>query len=252
MGETSDLELYRLLIEQWDALVAVVTGPDHVFAMANAAYRKMFGNGLVGHPVREALPKASARLFEALDRVYRDGQTFALAAVPVVCQGQNPTSVFIDFTYQAFKGPSGAIKGVTIQGIDVTNHIVLQDELRANAAMAAETLDVLPQSICLFDKFLFLRMVNAAALSMSGRAAETVANKHYRDIVGDEHYARRKPVLDHVLQGHEVSFEEDWTHPDGSRRVFNYTFIPRWIDGEVVGFYLVTRDATPGLARLLN
>ncbi len=68
----------RRLFEQAPGFTAVLSGPDHVFEMANAAYVEVVGDrDILGKPVSEALPEVASQGFIALlDRVFASGQPF--------------------------------------------------------------------------------------------------------------------------------------------------------------------------------
>jgi PAS domain-containing protein len=72
-AELADL---RALFQQAPGHMAVLRGPDHVYALVNAAYQRLVGDrDLIGKPVREALPElAGQSFFELLDEVYMTGK----------------------------------------------------------------------------------------------------------------------------------------------------------------------------------
>ena len=74
------------IIEQAPAFVCTVRGPDHVFEIVNDRYYEMVGRrGIIGRPVRAALPEVAGQgFFELLDRVYRTGEEYAGSEMPVL------------------------------------------------------------------------------------------------------------------------------------------------------------------------
>jgi PAS domain S-box-containing protein len=116
------------LFEEAPGLVAVVQGPDHVFRLANKAYRELVGQReLVGKPVREALPELEPAVFERIDRVYATGEPFIGVAVPGRLQrgpGEELEERYFDFVYQPIREADGSISGIFHQGFDVTERVL--------------------------------------------------------------------------------------------------------------------------------
>lgn len=132
----------RRLFEQAPGFVCVLRGPEHVFELANAAYRQIVGRqDLLGKPVREALPDLEGQgFYELLDRVYTTGEPFVGQAVrihlPEACQH---TEVYVDFVYQPITDPEGRITGIFVQGNDVTKAHQLAREIQHQASHDALT-----------------------------------------------------------------------------------------------------------------
>lgn len=125
----------RELFEQAPGFIAALSGPDHVFTMANAAYFHLVGReDILGLPVREALPEVIGQGFvDLLDKVYRTGQPFVGRGVRVLLTqqpGAAPEQRFLDFLYQPIIGPDGASSGIFVQGHDVTEQKRNEREMR--------------------------------------------------------------------------------------------------------------------------
>jgi signal transduction histidine kinase/ActR/RegA family two-component response regulator len=131
---TEQIQHLRSVFEQAPGFITLLRGPDHVFELANKAYRQMVGDDreLLGKPVREALPEVSAQGFlELLDGVYRTGEPFIGRGVPVVLQRSPdapPEKLFLDFIYQPVVGPDGQPLGIFVQGYDTTAEKRLEEE----------------------------------------------------------------------------------------------------------------------------
>ncbi|MGO4479485.1 response regulator [Massilia sp. 2TAF26] len=122
------------LFEQAPGFICVLRGPEHVYELANAAYRSLTGGReLIGKTIRAALPEVVAQGFgDLLDQVYRSGKPFIGRSVPVVLDngpdGGSETR-HLDFIYQPVLDPMGAVIGIFVQGSDVTEQKLAQDEL---------------------------------------------------------------------------------------------------------------------------
>lgn len=121
----AERERFDRLFESAPGFMAFLEGPDHVFTVANAAYRKVTGHRpIMGKPVREALPEVVEQGFpELLDHVYRTGTPFVGTGVRIQLMqtpGAPLEEAILDFVYQPILGPDGRPQGIFVQGHDVT------------------------------------------------------------------------------------------------------------------------------------
>jgi PAS domain S-box-containing protein len=127
----------RTLFQQAPGFMAVLEGPDHVFTLANDAYRQIIGHrDVVGKPVAVALPEVVDQGFvDLLDQVVATGEPFHGRSMPILLQrrpGDGLEQTFLDFVYQPIRDGSGKPVGIFVQGHDVT------DQKRAEAALARQ------------------------------------------------------------------------------------------------------------------
>ena len=149
-------ESLQRMFKEAPGFIAVVSGPEHKFTMANDAYLNLVGRReVVGHTVREVLPEVAEQGFiDLLDQVYRSGKPFVGRGAKVDLRHSPDSGTderYLDFVYQPILTDGEAI-GVFIQGHDVTEtrltEIAIRKESRklqvlnhSAAAIAAE-LDV--------------------------------------------------------------------------------------------------------------
>ena len=128
-------ERLQQLFAQGPSLMAVLREPDHVFELANAAYLELVGNrDVVGHRVRDVLPEVEGQgFYELLDEVYASGEAYRGHASPVKLHrgSQDLEERFIDFVFQPIKDSTGKVTGIFVEGNDVTNAVIANNELRA-------------------------------------------------------------------------------------------------------------------------
>ncbi|MEY4512635.1 MAG: hypothetical protein RLZZ450_4757 [Pseudomonadota bacterium] len=122
-----DAERHDLLglFEQAPGFVAFLRGSSLVFDLANAAYFQLVGHReILGKTVREALPEIEGQgYFELLDEMYSSGKPFVGRAMRVELQrerGAPLTEAFVDLVYQPIRGRDGKVRGILVQGQDVT------------------------------------------------------------------------------------------------------------------------------------
>lgn len=123
-----DERLARLnrMFDQAPGFTAILTGPEHVFEIANKAYRRLVGGSrdIIGKPVRQALPDIAGQgFYELLDKVYATGELFVGRRVPVMLQtepGGPLVQTILDFVYQPLLDGDGKVAGIFVQGNDMT------------------------------------------------------------------------------------------------------------------------------------
>jgi signal transduction histidine kinase/DNA-binding response OmpR family regulator len=127
------------LFEQAPGFICVLRGPDHVYELANAAYRRLVGGrDLIGKTLRAVLPEVEGQGFcELLDSVYRSARPYIGRAAPVELHNdpaQGPALRYLDFIYQPVLDPTGQVIGIFVQGSDVTEQKLAQDALSRHQA----------------------------------------------------------------------------------------------------------------------
>lgn len=129
----AEIERLHELFQQAPGAVALLEGPDHVFALTNPAYHVLTGRAeLIGKPVAEALPEIIEQGFvELLDQVFATGIAYRATAQPVllVREGVDETRL-VDFVFQPIKDSAGATTAIFIEANDVTERVVAEQRLR--------------------------------------------------------------------------------------------------------------------------
>ncbi|MHA6288930.1 PAS domain-containing sensor histidine kinase [Maricaulis sp. CAU 1757] len=119
------------MFQQAPGVMALLSGPDHVFTLTNEAYDRFTGHrDLLGKSVREAMPDLAGQgFYELLDEVYASGQPYVGNAAKVVMQ-QHPDSPledrYVDFVYQPITESDGTVTGIFVEGIDVTDRVRME------------------------------------------------------------------------------------------------------------------------------
>jgi PAS domain S-box-containing protein len=125
----------REMFMQAPGFIAVLSGPDHRFELANHAYGRLVGHrDKIGAPVAEALPEVVAQGFiDLLDRVRETGEPYIGRGAKVMLRRQPDAEMeerFIDFIYQPMTNEAGQVTGVFVQGSDVTEGVRAQEQER--------------------------------------------------------------------------------------------------------------------------
>ncbi|WP_246742611.1 PAS domain-containing sensor histidine kinase [Microvirga splendida] len=118
----------RLFFQQAPGMIAILSGPNHVFEFANTAYLDLVGRQeVVGKRVRDVLPELEEQGTVALlDQVYATGEPFIGRRMPVAFrrQANAPAETrYMDFVYQPVLDDEARVTGIFAQGFDVTRQV---------------------------------------------------------------------------------------------------------------------------------
>ena len=134
-AEIERQKLYSVFM-QAPVAICILEGPQHTFVFANPAYRALVGDrDLVGKPLLEALPDIRGQGFDTLlDRVVATGEPFFGGEIPARLSHHGPgESLIMNFFYSPKRDVSGAIDGVLVSVIDVTEQVRARERLQALA-----------------------------------------------------------------------------------------------------------------------
>jgi PAS domain S-box-containing protein len=126
---------FAAMFEQAPSFMALLSGPDHRIELANPAYLRLIRErSVVGRTVAEALPDAVAQGYVAtLDQVYRKGRAVTATGARYVVQ-RDPDGPaderYVDFVFQPITDTSGAVTGIFVDGVDVTERARIDESLR--------------------------------------------------------------------------------------------------------------------------
>ncbi|MDB5848023.1 MAG: multi-sensor hybrid histidine kinase [Rhodoferax sp.] len=134
------------LFEQAPSFMAVLRGPDHRIELANPGYNKLVGHRpVLGRTVAQALPDAAAQGYIGLlDTVFRTGQAFTGSGAKYAVQAEPNGPVnerYVDFVYQPIKNAAGEVTGIFVEGVDVTDRVVAEAEVRESNTRNRQILD---------------------------------------------------------------------------------------------------------------
>jgi PAS domain S-box-containing protein len=108
--------------------MCVLRGPDHIFEMANLAFRDLTGGrDVIGKTLIECLPEAEDQEYRGiLDIVFQTAEPYVGRKIPVFLKKGSEDGFeehFLDFVCQPIICESGAVSGVFVEGSDVTDHV---------------------------------------------------------------------------------------------------------------------------------
>ncbi len=148
----NERERLKQMFGQAPSFMALLSGPDHVFELANRGYLQLIGHReVVGKPIREALRDLAGQgSFELLDRVYETGEPFVGRALNVALQrtpDAPPEERFVDFVYQPIRDENDRVTGVFVEGIDITERIAAERAVRASEGQFRTLAEAMPNHV---------------------------------------------------------------------------------------------------------
>ena len=118
----------RNLLLQVPMPTALLTGPQHVFELANSLYREMIGNrDVIGKTWGQVFPELAGSAFPAiLDRVYESGEAFVSpeSLVPLDRKGDGKLEdCFFRFSLHPLRDAESRVYGMIAAAVDITEQV---------------------------------------------------------------------------------------------------------------------------------
>jgi two-component sensor histidine kinase len=211
----------RDLFMRTPSFMAVLSGPDLTYALANNAYLQLIGHRqVVGRTLADALPEVVEQGFpDLLRKVMQDKVPHLDHAASVLLQREPGAPLeerFLDFIFQPILGPDGEATGVFVEGSDVTDRVLgdrqqklLLDELNHRVKNTLATVQAIADQTLrsTADPAAFRRAFEARLMALSathnlltatnwmGADLREVAHLEFRPY-GSERYRLEGPAVD--------------------------------------------------------
>ncbi|MDQ3079935.1 MAG: PAS domain-containing protein [Pseudomonadota bacterium] len=105
--------------------------------------------------------------------------------------------------------------------------------------------DALPVMIAYCDASLHYRFVNRALAEWFERPRREILGKSMREVLGEDAYPMREPMLNAALKGERQWFASNYVHPTRGMLAVQSEYIPqRSADGAVTGLVMLVEDVT--------
>lgn len=124
----NDKERFYDLFLNAPSCMGFLSGPNHIFEMANPLYLELIGKkDIVGKTVAEVLPEVVEQGFiEILDNVYNSGKTFYANEIRVQLKKENNEKFadkYLNIIYQAYRNAESKVEGIFFFFNDVTEQV---------------------------------------------------------------------------------------------------------------------------------
>ena len=246
----------ELVFQHAPSFIAVLRGPRHIFERVNDRYVELIGGrDVVGRPVREAFPEVEGKgYFELLDHVYRTGKAQAVSGASLsLLNPSGPTERVLDFVYQPMIDADGAVSGVIVQGVDLTERRSAEARLARVTAesewqrrMYETALSNTADFVYLFDTDGRFTYVNKALLDLWGKDLSQAVGRNFFDLDYPSDLAGRlqQQIQEVIETGRPLRDETAYTSALGTAS-YEYIFVPVFgVDGSVEAVAGSTRDIT--------
>jgi len=121
--------------------MAIVTGRDHRFTLANSSYLAAAGMPVVGKTVREVFSgPAQTEFVSKLDKVFNSGEPYVgkeIKLIKINAAGECEDR-YTNVGFTAHRSVEGEIKGILIFGQDVTDQVRARQQLEWEAKLEAK------------------------------------------------------------------------------------------------------------------
>ncbi|KTT74776.1 chemotaxis protein CheY [Sphingomonas endophytica] len=219
----------------------------------NDAYREIAG---AHHPF--ALGKSAAVVFpeiwdwnrSILERGFA-GEVVSYRDQPLtLMRDGRPAELFFDLFYTPVFEADGSVGGVLCTVLDNTARLTLERRLAASEAELRAVTDALPLLVSFIDRDYVYRYANQHYYEWFGIELADVVGRHTRDVIGEENFARRRPLMERALAGETIVEDAVIRRSDGSWRRTDIRYLPRRdADGAVSGFQVIVMDVEERVLR---
>lgn len=247
----AERQLLKQMFEQAPGIMVMLRGPDHVFELANDAYRQLVGHrNLIGKSVREALPDLEGQgFFELLDDVRRTGEPFVGRGAPVRIQrepGGPLVERFVDFIYQPIKNADGQVTGIFVEGYDVTEAKQSIEALRASEEFNRRILDSSSDCIKVLDTNARLQFMSQGGMQvMEVDDFGPIQGCDWRTFWSGPEHEKARQAVETALSGGTGRFQGPAPTMKGTPRWWDVAVTPiLGADGQVEKLLSVSRDVT--------
>ena len=247
-----EIDRLRDMFRQAPGAVAILSGPDHVYEIANESYFELVGQrrDIMGKPIAIALPEMADQGFAGLmDKVYNTGEPFVGRGVEVtINRGDTgaPERRHVDFVYQPIRNADGAVSDIFVEATDVTDRVLGEAILRESEQRFRLVAESAPVMLWMGDaqgKCLYL---NHAQRAFWGVAEEDVSTFNWNTTVHpDDIKVLSQSFIKAMREQTGFSVEARYRRADGDWRIVHTNSHPRFdVDGTFLGMIGVNVDAT--------
>jgi PAS domain S-box-containing protein len=239
------------------AVIAILRGPQLVFELANANYRRIVGTDreLIGKPLQEAVPElATNAVLPILARVYSSGEAHFGVEVRSefgrVVDGQSQEA-FYNLVFQPTFDPAGKVDGVLQISFDVTDQVIerqraerLTEQLRKSEQRYRSLIEATAQTIWINDADGEMADLQPGWTALTGQSYEEYRGHGWMNAIHPDDRPRTIALWQVAIESEEVFFCEHRVRlRDGEWHYFSASSAPvREDDGSIREWFGVHTD----------
>ena len=220
-------------------------GADHVM-IYNDGYSDIAGGN---HPraLGGTVPHIWPEIWDWNRRVLESGfrgevQSFRDQQMVLYRNGRAEDIVF-DLFYTPIYNDEGQVDGVLCSVLENTERVRAVRALAASQAELTRISDALPILVGFLDLDHVYRFANKGYLEWFGRPADAVTGRHIREVIGEEYYKSRMPLITRAFGGEPIVTDTVIRRPAGDLRTAEVRYVPRLTEaGTVDGIYILIID----------
>ena len=250
-GRTHESERLRALFQQAPGYIAVVSGLNHTYEIANDAYHRLIGNRqLIGRPVCDAVPELVAQGYiQVLDEILRTGKAYVGRAERVLLQRGTAGELeerFLDFILQPIVDSDGTISGVFIEGSDVTSAVNAATILKASEERLRQLANNIPHLAWMANPDGHIHWYNDRWYEYTGTTFETMAGWGWKEVHDPAYLSNVVDVWsDALANGHSWEMTFPLRSANGEFRMFASRATPlRDEGGKIMQWFGTNTDVT--------
>ena len=223
---------------QAPAGICILDGPDLTFELINPLYQQLFpGRALLGKSLLEAVPEVKdSAIWDILQDVYQTGKTFEgnELLIPLARTTDGPVeNRYFNFIYQARTDAAGAVDGIMVFVIEVTDMVVVKQKVIESERELEQMLNLLPAHVVVIrGREQVVEMINDSNLAYWDKKKEETIGKPLLVVLPELADQPFPGQLNQVMEtGEVISVKESivtFVEPDGSKRItyVDYSYQP--------------------------
>ena len=241
----------RDMFQQAPGAIALLSGPQFVYEIANAAYFELVGaRDIIGKSTVEALPELAAQGFaELLENVFRTGEPFVGKSVPVLLNrgaAGEPETRMVDFVYQPIRNAMGEVEDIFVEATDVTERVLGEAALRESEERFRLVAESAPVMLWMGDQNAKCLYLNGMLRDFWGVSEEGISTFYWNTTVHPDDITKlADPFIKGMAEQAAFSAEARYRRADGQYRTLFTNAEPRFgPEGEFLGMIGVNADVT--------
>ncbi|RYY70428.1 MAG: PAS domain S-box protein [Chitinophagaceae bacterium] len=239
------------------AAIAVITGPEHTYVLANKEYQKMVGRTpaqLLGKTSKSIFPElVGSGTFEIFDTIYLTGEPFSLAEYPARLDKNSDghlVQMYFRFSAVPLKDEAGHFDSLAIVAVDISEQVLARKKIEeSEKRFQLLVRDAAAAIVVLTGPEMKVEIVNEAYGRLIALTADELLGKHLFSVIPEaaDYYL---PMLERVRQTGEMLRLHDspyavtvnGQHIEGYLHVLYQPY--RNTEGDIIGVMAILQDVT--------